>query len=409
MYMNKNLPNLIDNGYDCGASFIEKAIFADKEAEDNSIQLFEKKYPDLVDFLVFEARKVKEQVYFDTSLRVKKSINYDDFIEDDDLEDERFKLAFQPGELNSLLMEKGYFSKIRDAMLDFRENHIPGQKIYGVFMTGGASRMDFLKDLVCECWKVDKSQVFRDQDPSLTISEGVAEVARMDLRTEGMDEGLEDAINRFQNGDEIYNTFIGNFGFAIYDKVTDDVAAVINYFGSADDDYSINNLIETINEVVNRNDSSISALDLSSVSIPKIADINMGSTMKEISESISASSSDWGATIGGAAVGAGIALLLGGPLAWLVGGGAALASLFFGKTEEEKKAEAKAKLLDKQARSQVVDSIAPKWEGMMKDIENSINKALHKDKKVKESINHAVRTILQEYKETLQSARILID
>lgn len=445
-YMNKNLPNLIDNGYDCGASFIEKAIFADKEAEDNSIQLFEKKYPDLVDFLVFEARKVKEQVYFDTSLRVKKSINYDDFIEDDDLEDERFKLVFQPGELNSLLMEKGYFSKIRDAMLDYRENHIPGQKIYGVFMTGGASRMDFLKDLVCECWKVDKSQVFRDQDPSLTISEGVAEVARMDLRTEGMDEGLEDAINRLQNGDEIYNTFIGNFGFAIYDKVTDDVAAVINYFGSADDDYSINNLIETINEVVNdatkeitenasayleqavsenlsdiqkqvesivknysRNDSSISALDLSSVSIPKIADINMGSTMKEISESISASSSDWGATIGGAAVGAGIALLLGGPLAWLVGGGAALASLFFGKTEEEKKAEAKAKLLDKQARSQVVDSIAPKWEGMMKDIENSINKALHKDKKVKESINHAVRTILQEYKEILQSARILID
>ena len=57
--------------------------------------------------MVFEARKVKEQVYFDTSLRVKKSINYDDFIEDDDLEDERFKLAFQPGELNSLLMEKG--------------------------------------------------------------------------------------------------------------------------------------------------------------------------------------------------------------------------------------------------------------------------------------------------------------
>lgn len=445
-YMNKDLPNLIDNGYNCGASFIEKAIYADKEAEDESIQLFEKKYPDLVDFLVFEARKVKEQVYFDTSLRVKKTINFDDFIEDEDLEDERFKLAFQPGELNALLMNKGYFTQIRDAMLDYREKHIPGQKIYGVFMTGGASRMDFLKDLVCECWKVDKSQIFRDQDPSLTISEGVAEVARMDLRTEGMDAGLEDAINHLQNGDDIYNTFINNFGFAIYDKVTDDIAAVINYFGSADEDYSINDLKDGVNTAVNdatkevtenasayleqavsenladiqkkvenivknysRNDSSMASIDLSSVAIPKIANINMGSTMQEISDSITASSSDWGAAIGGAAVGGAIALLLGGPLAWLIGGGAALASWIFGKSEEEKKAEAQAKPLDKQARSQVVDSISPKWEGMMKDIENSVYKSLKKDKKVKESINNAVKKILQEYKETLQSARILID
>jgi len=49
-YMRKGL-GLIDNGYDCGASFIEKAIFEDKEKNDENIQLFEKKYPGLVDSL----------------------------------------------------------------------------------------------------------------------------------------------------------------------------------------------------------------------------------------------------------------------------------------------------------------------------------------------------------------------
>lgn len=133
----------------------------------------------------------------------------------------------------------------------------------------------------------------------------------------------------------------------------------------------------------------------------------MGNTMKEISNSISASSSDWTAALGGAAIGGAIALLLGGPLAWLLGGGAALASMFFGKTEEEKRAEAQARPLDIQERVQVLGSI--NWDDMKNKMANSIHKSLTKDHGVRESINKAVRKILQEYKETLKDARILID
>ena len=147
-YMNSEIKGLIDHGYDCGASFVEKSIYKEQEQTDKYIQLFEKKYPDLVDYLVFEARKVKEQVYFDPTLRVKKSINFDDFIEDEELEDERFKLTFKPGELNEHLLSNGYLKHIEDAMLDYKNNHISGQKIYGVFMTGGASRMDFLRSMI---------------------------------------------------------------------------------------------------------------------------------------------------------------------------------------------------------------------------------------------------------------------
>ncbi|WP_241217641.1 Hsp70 family protein [Bacteroides gallinarum] len=109
-YMNSG-NKLIDHGYDCGASFIEKTIFKQCEDSDSVIHRFEDKYPRLVLFLLFEARKIKEQIYFDPSLKVKKTINFEDFIDDEDFEDDRFKMIFQPGELNALLERVGYLKK----------------------------------------------------------------------------------------------------------------------------------------------------------------------------------------------------------------------------------------------------------------------------------------------------------
>ena len=51
-------PKLIDYGYDCGASHVEKIILTDRENESDAVKLFERKYPKLIDFLLFEARKV---------------------------------------------------------------------------------------------------------------------------------------------------------------------------------------------------------------------------------------------------------------------------------------------------------------------------------------------------------------
>ena len=123
-YMNKDLPKLIDHGYDCGASFVEKSVYAREKDREDCIQLFEKKYPDLSDYLVFETRKVKEQVYFDPTLRVKKTINFDDIVDDEELEDERFRLVFAPGDLNEFLKDNGYLQEIREAMIDYKSNHI---------------------------------------------------------------------------------------------------------------------------------------------------------------------------------------------------------------------------------------------------------------------------------------------
>lgn len=456
-FMKKNIPHLIDNGYYCGASFIEKVIFESKEKEDKAIRLFEQKYPDLVDFLVFEARKVKEQVFFDPTLKVKKTINFDDFIEDEELEDERFKLTFQPGELNALLEEKGYVNQVREALLDFRRHYIPNERIYGVFMTGGASRMDFLKGLICECWDVEESQLFRDTDPSLTISQGVAEVARMDLRTEGMDAGIENAIAQFQNSDRIYSTFRMKFGAGLNKQIVNDIQVYIDSFMSSEKDLSINALtagisaaaqgavrkvtanasaylqeavsfnmqdlqkqIENILKNYSKNDYSLARIDASGVRIPKLSDINLNDTLVGISNSIQASVSNLGVAIGGAAAGAVLAWLLAasGPIGWIIAGiMAGLSTLFFGKSDDEKKAEIEkrkaaelAKLRTKSEREQIVKKfVEEKWVSLETEIDASVRKALASDDNVKASINAAVKKLLDEYKDSLRNARQLID
>lgn len=443
-YMTSN-SKLIDHGYDCGASFIEKTIFKNCEEKFPAIQQFEKKYEKLTPFLLFEARKVKEQVYFDPNLKVKKTINFEDFIDDEDFEDDRFKMVFQPKELNSLLEQVGYIKEIEDATRDFANNHIHNASIYGVFLTGGASRMDFIKPLVSRCWNIPESQIYRDQDPSLTISQGVAEVARMDLRTEGMDEGLEDAINQLQNSDTIYNTFIDKFCYALWDRITDEVGGTVTAFRDADEDYSLNdlqtaitnNVKEGINEVVpnlpaciqeaitestqdiqSKVESIISHYSNQGLNIPKpkleiheldTGDVNMDDVISSISEKIASESENWTGAIVGGAIGGAIALLLGGPLAWIIGGAAFLGQLFFGKSDEEKKRDAMMKDLDKEDRAKVFNSIKDEWEKIQKDIDESVYKAVSRNSEIKQSINLAVYQLLQGYKESLKKARILID
>lgn len=308
--------------------------------------------------------------------------------------------------------------------------------------------MDFIKPLVCKCWYVNESQVYRDQDPSLTISQGVAEVARMDLRTEGMDNGLEDEINAFMNSSRAFDVFVEKFGHDLWDKVTDDVASVIVGWRDLNVDVSINKLQKDISaatqksvaefssnaakyveESIKENTKDIRAKVESIIAVYKsqgveitlpnnvkigevnLSDINMDSVLFGISEKLKEDSDGWGAAIGGAAIGGAVAMLLGGPLAWLVGGGALLAKWLFTeeKTEAQKQAEAMERNLDSEQRWKVFISINEKWESIQNSINESINKALTTNNSIKEAINKVSKEYMQAYKDGLKSARILID
>ena len=449
MYMNKNHYAKVDHGYDCGASFIEKSIYAKQEEENKAVKLFKKKYPKLSDYLVFEARKVKEQVYFAPSLKVKKTINFDDFIDDEELEDERFKISFNPGELNEFLAHNGYIKSIEDAMIDYKNNHIAGQKIYGVFLTGGASRMDFIIPLICKCWDIEPSQVYRDQDPSLTISQGVAEVARMDLRTEGMDVGLEEEIDQLINSTTIYETFVETFGKDLYVNLIEDISNAIIGWRDSTLELSINSMKNRISYVVKRRVEEFSSQSASyienaillstedirnkverivsnysaqgiDITIPqklnleliKTSDININSVLNDISEKLKEDSSNWSPTIGMAAIAS--IMTVGGPLGWLIAGGLGVFSILESalsedKPEWKKRAEAMNRKLDSDQRQQVFSTIKENWEDTMEAIKNSIRQSLMSDESIMDSINTVSKEYMQAYKDCLKFARILID
>lgn len=450
-YMNKNLPGLVDHGYDCGASFIEKSIYAHQQKESDAIKQFESKYPNLIDYLVFEARKVKEQVYFDPSLKVKKTINFEDFIDDEDLEDERFRLTYKPGDLNEFLTDNGYIKSIEDAMIDYKENHIPNQEIYGIFLTGGASRMDFIIPLVCKCWNVSESQVYRDQDPSLTISQGVAEVARMDLRTDGMEESLSKEIDEVISKDDIYNLFIEKFGKEYLDKITEAMSEPIIAYPQVtkDIDKTINglklNIRASINKVTgefsnkvpeflclaieegtsdirnqvqmivsNYSSEKLTAPELNLRMIPRInlPSINLDKNIDEIANQIpdglikfSAGNAAKGAAAG-AAIGS-IVPFFGTFTGALIGG--AIGAMTGEASEAEKRKARFEKQCDENERKMVYNYFNDNWEQIVNNVAVTIQGTLEESASLKQAVKNVTRDMMTEYKENLKRARVLID
>ena len=438
-YMNDANENLIDYGYDCGASLVEKTIYGKKREDVDAIQTFEEKYPKLVDYLLFQSRAAKEKVYFDPTLPYKKTINFEDIIDDEELEDERFKFTFQPGQLDELLTQTGYLKKIEQPMIDFRQNKINGQPIYGVFLTGGASRMDFINDLVCKSWGVTQQQVYRDTDPSLTISQGVAEVARIDLRTEGGDVEIAKEIAKLEQSDEIFESFATNYGHMVWDDVTDTIIDTVRSFCESTQDRSANQLQTQLryniqNSVSRKSSEAVSYLQEeiddktqgikqavdsmvrayarqgTSVTVPElkissldVGSINMDSVVKEISDQIVENSTNW-LGIGGL----GLAAILFGIPGLLIGWG--LGKLF-GKSEEEKKQEAMSKPLDYDTRQTVWEGFAEKWDGehMSEKLHEDIISSVANNRKIKQDIQSALRTMLDAYKRELKNARILVD
>lgn len=444
-YMSKTHPKPIDHGYDCGASFVEKAILSKlkrdmKDADDDALERFESRYPKLMDYILFQARELKEKYYFDPTLKAKCIKNFEEFIEDEEFEDDRFKIIFKPGELDEFLKEEGYLKQIEDAMHDFKNNYINGQPIYGVFLTGGASRMTFIKDLVSRCWDVPIDMIYRDQDPSLTISEGVAEVARGDMRTSEMDTSLEQDIVRLQNSNEIYDIFVNTFGENLYSHIVNDMADAINGFASGGD-ASVNSLkiriSQAVSNAVNQESSRASMymqeavaqgvapiqskvediikhysqqgmnvqMKAVDISAPTIQGVNLNSVMNEVSARIAESSRGWSDTATNAAISFAAGFLFG-PLGVLAAVGYALLS---NKSPEEKQREAMSKNLNAEQRQQVVNTISEQWEDIKNQIANSIMSSLQSQQSIQHSINLVTKQLLEDYKTNLKDARLLID
>lgn len=222
----------IDFGYDLGASKIDRAIYSSLILKNPEIQEFITNYPEYQDALLFKARQFKEKAY--SRKEESKTIecyplahiisendeSYDEFA--DINIDIRIKNL---QELNDLIESSAsYQANLRNALTDFKENHIKGKKVNGVFLTGGASRMNFIRPLIADVMNLPIEKVKIDGDnPSLTISRGIALLGATDAITSHLVDELKKQIPNILNDTKLVNDLIEKLSENLADAAWDQV------------------------------------------------------------------------------------------------------------------------------------------------------------------------------------------
>lgn len=226
-YLKDNDENPIDYGYNLGASAIEQTIYEKLIYPTEEVDEFVAQYPQYIDALRFQARLIKEEAYSkdpETRTLVKFSLDKVMSEECEDIEkyeDVDVKIKFKNvSELNELI-ENGatYISRMKESMIDYRDNHIHGKKVHGVFLTGGASRMNFIIPLITEVFSLSGTQVKIDNDnPSLTISRGIASLGVADAVTDVLVKELEKNISKIANETSMIDKLIDRISTEIPEK-----------------------------------------------------------------------------------------------------------------------------------------------------------------------------------------------
>lgn len=185
-----NIP--IDYGYKLGAHLIDETILNNMILNNEDVREFINRYPAYQDALLFKARKFKEEVYSrNESSKTVSGFPLSSIIPETEASFEAYEDIYvklrvnNMEELNQMIESRvQYISKLRKAMIDFRDQWIPGRPVNGVFLTGGASRMNFIRPLIAEVFSLSEDRVKIDNDnPSLTISRGIALLGTTDAIT----------------------------------------------------------------------------------------------------------------------------------------------------------------------------------------------------------------------------------
>ena len=254
-----------------------------------------------------------------------------------------------------------------------------------------------------------------------------------------MDTGLEDEININIANDTVFYCFSDILGDKLKDDITTVIANVITAFKDDKEDWTLYELRQTITQYVNddvktvlaeapqmlndaiedttqevRNKVSLIIANYSNqgvnVTMPQLAvgnidinGINLDSVIESISETIEVESSNWLKYV----------LMGAGAIFGFIGMGIGyLAGKIFGEkemSEAEKRDKAMSKSLDSDEREQVYDALAEKWDDIVENINNAIDKSIAKNNKMHQTIKQATNKLLEDYKKALKNARILID
>ncbi len=192
-YSSKFIDKPEDGGDNCGASKIEMEIFEHLRNDNELAAECCNVGKSAERALLLGIRQSKEDFYGTNPVELEIDLNA--------LKMTRGKVKghieqyYSVEELNTMLSD--YRKSIENCFKEYRDNHLQGHPIKLVFLTGGASRMEFVKDIVKEVFSYE-GDFYRENNPSLTISNGIAIAGRADLRSSALMAKLEkdDSLNK---------------------------------------------------------------------------------------------------------------------------------------------------------------------------------------------------------------------
>lgn len=188
VYINSSLSKPIYNGCPLGASAIERILlrYAMENPSDAYMPEFAKLYGNNEEsppymLLLDRFRAAKERFYWDEHKRFNVIFDYGELTSTGNTQIDGFGGIGLPREkINQILglsNRDGYIGQIKEYVRYFKANILVDNKVECVYLTGGASRMDFVKSIFMEVFNLDEYHCVSDVNPSVIISQGVADLA----------------------------------------------------------------------------------------------------------------------------------------------------------------------------------------------------------------------------------------
>lgn len=232
-YLNSELSKPIDDGCPLGASEVEETLlrYAMENPSDVYMPEFVKLYGNNNESIpynqmLYKFREAKEQYYGKKLPVFSVSFDYGLLTSSEKTPIYGFGgIAIPREKIKEILgenREDGYIWKVKDAVKSFKKNKLKDNNVACVYLTGGASRMDFVRQIFMEIFNLDEAHCPSDDNPSVIVSQGVAHLSYADILAKEKEKELkniaQNAISQYNWNDNICKIVKESIKAKIIDK-----------------------------------------------------------------------------------------------------------------------------------------------------------------------------------------------
>lgn len=216
-YLSSKLSKPIDDGCPLGASEVENTLL--KYAMDNPSDCFMPEFVKLYgnskesnpyNQMLYKFREAKERFYGNKLPMFSVSFDYGLLTSSETTPIYGFGgITIPKDKINTILGQNnpnGYIWKVKEAVKSFKENKLKDNKVTCVYLTGGASRMDFVRQIFMDTFNLDEAHCPSDDEPSVIVSEGVAHLSYADIKTKNIELQLKQKIDNLLSNFSWYST-----------------------------------------------------------------------------------------------------------------------------------------------------------------------------------------------------------